>query len=148
MNWSFIPIFPACQTIDLNDYFDFNNKNIPIYIKFDFKKISNLGVQLKVIDKKKHLTRRPLESNMFDYDGIPLKIEELTSGMFYRFSLAFFETINLKSDAGKNCEDYPTETFSNYRDCDMDFVYNEMRNQYKFMPFWAAKTLDEVTNFT
>ena len=31
MNWSFIPNFPACQTIDLNDYFDFN-KNVPIYI--------------------------------------------------------------------------------------------------------------------
>ena len=83
---------------------------------------------------------------MFDYDGIPLKIENLNSGMFYRFSLAFFETFNLKSDSGKNCEDYPTETFSSYRDCDMDFVYNEMRSQYKFMPFWAAKTLDEVTS--
>ena len=145
MNWSFIPNFPACQTIDLNDYFDFN-KNVPIYIKFNLNKIPNLGVQLKVDDKKKHLIRRTLESNMFDYDGIPLKIKNLNSGMFYRFSLDFFETFNLKSDSGKNCEDYPTKTFSSYKDCDMDFVYNKMRNQYKLMPFWAAKTLDEVTN--
>ena len=147
MNWSFIPNFPACQTIDLNDYFDFN-KNIPIYIKIYFNKIPNLGVELKVCDRKKCLTQRTLESNMFDYNGIPLKIEQLTSGMSYRFAFAFFQTIHLKSDAGQNCEDYPTETFSSYRDCDMDFVYNEMRSQYKFMPFWAAKTLDEVTNLT
>ena len=145
IKWSLIPNFPACQTIDLNDHFDFN-KNVPIYIKFKFNKIPNLGVQLKVGDIKKYLTRRTLESNIFDYDGIPLKMENLTSGMFYRFSLALFETINLKSDLGKHCQDYPIETFSNYRDCDMDFVYNEMRNQYKFMPFWAAKTLDEVTS--
>ena len=53
MNWSSFPNFPACQTIDLNDYFDLN-KNVPIYIKFNFNKIPNLGVQLKVGDKKKH----------------------------------------------------------------------------------------------
>ena len=146
IKWSLIPNFPACQTIDLNDHFDFN-KNVPIYIKFKFNKIPNLGVQLKVGDIKKYLTRRTLESNIFDYDGIPLKMESLISGMFYRFSLALFETIHLKSDPGKHCQDYPIETFSNYRDCDMDFVYTEMRNHYKFMPFWAAKTLDEVTNF-
>ena len=54
---------------------------------------------------------------------------------------------NLKSDPGKRCQDYPIEKFSTYRDCDMDFVYNEMRTKYKFMPFWAANTLDEVTDF-
>ena len=146
VKWTFIPNFPACQTIDLNDHFDFN-KNVPIYIKFKFNKIPNLGVQLKIGDIKKSLIRRTLESNIFDYDGIPLRMENLTSGMFFRFSLALFETINLESDPGKRCQDYPIEKFSTYRDCDMDFVYNEMRTKYKFMPFWAAKTLDEVTNF-
>ena len=144
MKWSLIPNFPACQIINLNDHVDFS-KNVPVYIKFKFNKIPNLGVQLKVGDIRKYLTRRTLESNIFDYDGIPLKMENLTSGMFYRFSLALFETISLKSDTAKQCQDYPTENFASYRDCDMDFVHDEMKNRYNFMPFWAAKTLDEVT---
>ena len=28
------------------------------------------------------------------------------------------------------------------------FVYNKMKNHHKIMPFWAAKTLDEVTTLT
>ena len=111
-------------------------------------KIPNLSFQVKIEDERKSLSRRTLESQNFDYDGIPLDIENLTSSMFFGFSLALFETINLESDSGQNCINYPTEKFPNYRECDMDFVYKEMKNNYKVMPFWAAKTLDEVTNLT
>ena len=111
-------------------------------------KIPNLSFQVKIEDERKSLTRRTLESQTFDYDGIPLEMENLTSSMYYEFAVALFETIHLESDSGQNCMNYPTEKFKSYRDCDMDFVYKEMKNNYKVMPFWAAKTLDEVTNLT
>ena len=113
-------------------------------------KIPNLSFQVRIEDERKSLTRRTLKSETFDYDGIPLVIESLKRGMQmqYDVNLALFETIHLESDSGQNCINYPSEKFSHYRKCDMDFVYNEMKNKYKIMPFWAAKTLDEVTNLT
>ena len=143
--WSILPQYPACQTVDLSDYFDFKN-NIPSYINIYFNKVPNLAIQLHIEDTKRSLSRRTLLSNLFNYGGIPLVIEKLTIGKFYSFALALSETINLETDEGKHCTNYPTEKFASYRACDMDFVYNKMKNTYKIMPFWAAKTLDEVTN--
>ena len=111
-------------------------------------KIPNLSFQVKIEDKRKSLNQRTLQSQNFDYDGIPLIIENLTYSMYHEFTLSLFETIHLEIDSGQNCKNYPSDNFSNYRECDMDFVYNEMKNKYKIMPFWAAKTLDEVTNLT
>ena len=145
--WSLIPQYPACQSVDLNDHFNFKME-VLYHVTFVMYKSPNLSIQLKIEDERKSLTRRTLESQNFDYDGIPLEIENLTSPIFYDFTLALFETIHLESDSGQNCKNYPSEKFSNYRQCDMDFVYNEMKNKYKIMPFWAAKTLDEVTNLT
>ena len=33
-----------------------------------------------------------------------------------------------------------------YRECDENFVYNEMVKNYSMMPFWAAKKIDEITD--
>ena len=118
------------------------------YVTFVMNKIPNLSFQVKIEDRMKTLTRRTLDSHNFDYDGIPLNIENLTSVTGYEFTLALFETIHLESDLAQNCKNYPSEKYSNYKECDMEFVYNEMKNNYKIMPFWAAKTLDEVTNLT
>ena len=145
--WPLIPQYPACQSVDLNDHFDFK-KEVLSHVTFVMHKIPNLSFQVKIEDERKSLTRRTLKSETFDYDGIPLVIENLTSKMYYDINLALFETIHLESDSGQNCKNYPSEKFSHYRKCDMDFVYNEMKNKYKIMPFWAAKTLDEVTNLT
>ena len=142
-----MPQYPACQSVNLNDHFDFR-KDVLSYVEFVMNKIPNLSFQVKIEDERKSLTRRTLESQNFDYDGIPLDIENLTSSMFYGFSLALFETIYLEKDPGQNCKNYPSEKFLNYRECDMDFVYKEMKNKYKIMPFWAAQNLDEVTNLT
>ena len=147
IKWSFIPKYPACQTVDLNNYFDFV-EHVPVLIEILFNKIPNLGVILKVEDESKSLTKRPLLSNDDDYEGIPLQIENLTSGEYHSFSFTLSEKINPESVEPKGCKNYPTKQFFSYRDCDMDFVYNEMKSKYDIMPFWAAKTLNEVTNIT
>ena len=131
--------------LNLNDYFDFS-KTFTI-VEFYFNDIPNLAVSIKVEDIKKSLPKRPLSSNNNDYNGVPLKIENLTSNKFYEFSLTLSETLNLEVDSVKNCKNYPTEKFPSYIECDMEFVYNEMKNRYRIMPFWAAQNLEEVTNY-
>ena len=148
VTWSIIPQFPACQTINFNDQFDFGNK-VPSLFLISFKKIPNIAVSMKIEDARKSLSRRTLYSNIFDYEGIPLEIDNLTSEFGYQdFSLNLYETINLESDTGKQCKNYPTKEFLNYSECDQAFVHEEMKNKYKIMPFWAAKTMDEITNYT
>ena len=144
VNWSSIPQFPACQTLDLNDYIAFK-ENVPSYIEFFFKKIPNLAVQLKSEDKRKALYRRTLESNYFDYEGISIEIKNLEVGDFYEFTFKLFETITPDLKSGEGCKNYPTKKYFSYRECDMDFIYNYVKSKYKIMPFWTAKTLDEVT---
>ena len=58
------------------------------------------------------------------------------------------QNIHLEMESGINCKNYPSGDFSSYRDCDEDFVYNEMKIKHNLMPFWAAKNLDEVTKLT
>ena len=147
IQWSFIPKYPACQNVDLNNYFDFQ-KHVPALINILFNKIPNLAATIKVEDKRKSLSKRPLLSNDNDYEGIPLQIENLKSGEFHDFSFTLFEKIKLESGKAKGCKNYPTKQFSSFNDCDMDFVYNEMKVKYNVMPFWAAKSLNEVTNIT
>ena len=145
--WSLMPLYPACQLVDLNDYFDLNI-NLPSFIEIIFYKLPNLGIKIKIGDKRRSLTRRTLESSYFDYEGMPIEIKNLTSGVFFEFTLKFFERINLELENGIKCVDYPTMIFSSFNECDMAYVYNEMKNNYKIMPFWAARTLEEVTNLT
>ena len=149
IQWSNIPQYPACQIIDLNDYMDFL-KHVPLYIKIFFNKIPNLLAIIKLEDRRKSLSNRPVLSN----EGFALQIEDLTSGEYRDYSLTIFEKIKIEAvqglfkGNGKDCRNYPTEKFLNYRECDIDFVYNEMKDKYKIMPFWAAKTLNDITNLT
>ena len=145
IHWSHTAHYPACQMVDLNDYMIFS-KHAPMFIDIYFNKIPNLAAIIKLEDRMKSLSKRPVLSN----EGFALQIEDLTSGEYLDYSLTIFEKINLEEDqdSGKGCRKYPTEKFLNYRECDMDFVYNEMKDKYKIMPFWAAKTLNDVTNLT
>ena len=129
--------------VDLNDYMDLA-KHVPSYFNVWFNKIPNLSVILKLEDRGKSLSKRPLLSN----EGFPLQIGNLSLGEYHEYSFNLFEKINLEAVTGKGCRNYPTEKYISYRECDMDFVYNELKSKYKIMPFWAAKSLSEVTNFT
>ena len=95
IQWSLIPIYPSCQTIDLNDYMDFS-KNVPFYIDIYFNKIPNLSAILKLEDKRKSLSRRPVQSN----EAESLEIENIMSGEYRVYSLTIFEKINLEAGQG------------------------------------------------
>ena len=92
----------------------------------------------------KTLRKRISKSNSLDYVGSVISTMKLKPNID-RFILSFKQTIDLESEAGSMCVDYPTNIFKSFHDCDEDYVYQEMKQKYNLMPFWASKTLDEVT---
>ena len=62
------------------------------------------------------------------------------------YALTISQKIDLETDKGKNCKNYPNKNFSSYRECDENYVYNEVVKNYNMMPFWAAKKIDEITH--
>ena len=119
--------------------------DVPGHIFFVFKQTQNLGITLEIGDKRTSVVKRKLRAKSFDYEGTVIELEDLWSSMMKSYALTLSQTINLESDEGKHCRNYPNENFSSYRECDENFVYNEVVNNYNIMPFWAAKSIDEIT---
>ena len=130
--------------IDLTQYFDLTMMT-PSVIRFHISAGNNLKASIIIEDRERTLLKRRLKSDVVAYNGIPLELENLTSTILKEYFLTISQRINLEMDSGINCKNYPTKKFKSYSDCDEDYVYNQMRYIYKIMPFWAAKTLDEVT---
>lgn len=147
IKWSLLPSgYPTCQSIDLTESFDLKMKT-PLLIAFRFFPSENLGVSLQIEDRRMSLLKRRLRSQRHDYVGSAIEIESLSSGLYKRFHLRITQTINLEIDSGIKCRNYPNKEFLSYRECDENFVYKKMK-AYKALPFWAAKTFEEVTNRT
>ena len=131
-------IYPNCKTLRIN------YSSSPDRILLNIDNIQAFGVSILVEDRMKALRRRLSKSNSLDYIGPSIETKRRIP-KFYRFILRIAQTIDLEEDPGSVCTNYPTEIFANYRDCDERFVYQEMKQKYNLMPFWAAKSLDEVT---
>ena len=105
-------------------------------------------MSVTIEDRLKMLKKRTLRSNAIHYEGPRMVIEDLMSPQLLDFYLTITQTISLEKDEGMDCQNYPSQHFESFCDCDEQFVYNEMKNRYKVMPFWAAMHLDEITNMT
>ena len=150
IKWSLLPSgYPTCQAVDLTQYFDLK-KVTPMFFVFKFFPRENLGLSLHIEDRETSLLKRGLRSQRHDYLGFgsAIKIDSLASGVYKRFHLKISQTINLEIDSGIKCRKYPNIEFQSYRNCDEDFVYKKMKYTFQAMPFWAAKTFEEVTNRT
>ena len=133
-----IPIFPNCKTLMIN------YSSPPDRIVLNLKYNPMVEVSVLIEDRMKALRRRLSKSNSLDYFGPPIETKRLNPKI-YRFILSVAQTMELEEDPGSMCVNYPTKTFPSFHDCDESFVYQEMRQKYNLMPFWAAKSLDEVT---
>lgn len=144
INWTVIPSeYPACQAFDLKNHINLVN-NTPEIVIFSFMKIKNFGISLKIVDQRKGLNR-VLRSHSADFDGSTMEMEDLSETMIKRYFITFSITKHLETDTGISCQKYPSQYFSSYQECDEKYVYNEMRNKYSIMPFWATNQLSEVT---
>lgn len=121
-----------------------NYSSPPDRIMLALKNSRMFEVTVLIEDRTKALRRRLSKSNSLDYFGPPMETKRL-SPKIDRFVLSVAQTIELEEDPGSMCINYPTKTFASFHDCDESFVYQEMRQKYNLMPFWAAKSLDEVT---
>ena len=145
--WPNYFIFPTCQLIDLASLLDIKPSRTPLYIWIQFHKHNRIAT-LYILDRNKALRKRDSRAQIMDYDGSEIKIDDLNSPVYTKIFLGFSHTISLEGDPGINCVNYPNSDFLNYTECDEDFVYKEMKNTFKLMPFWAAKSDDEVTKLT
>ena len=139
ISWSQIPAYPACQVVDLTKYWNMNEV-APYLIDIRVGKLENLGLSMKLEDRETVLMKRTLKSQVMDFDGSPIEFDDLNSTLYIHMYLKFKQTLDVE-----DCENYPNESFLSYKECDEEFVYRKMKSTYKIMPFWAAKTLDEVT---
>ena len=100
---------------------------------------------IEAVDSMKSLFKRSLILDSFDYEGGKLEVDLQTPQIkFYTISLS--QTLDLENDKRQSCLNYPNQKFASFRDCDENFVYNEIKNNYDIMPFWAAKWTDEITH--
>ena len=118
-----------------------------MFLYFKKRKKTRSRIMLLIQDKEKALIKRSLKAESDTYDGAQIEID-LHPPLNKKYFLSIKQTIHLEMETGINCKNYPFGGFASYRDCDEDFVYNEMKMKYGVMPFWAAKSLDEVTNLT
>ena len=139
ISWSQVPAYPACQIVDLTKYWNMT-EIAPYLIEIGVAKIEHLGFSLTFEDRETVLKKRRLKSKFMDFDRAPIELEDLNSTQFIHLYLKFKQTLEIE-----DCGIYPNENFKDYNECDEEYVYREMKNTYKIMPFWAAKTLDEVT---
>ena len=145
ITWSLRPQYPACQTLDISPYFDLTSF-VPERIIFHFDVVQNLGITVEIEDIRKSLARRKIDSTSFDYEGPPIELEDLHSTKVVSYTLSLKQTIDHESEKRKNCINYPNQNFKTFRECDENFVYNKVMNNYNVMPFWAAKEIDEITD--
>ena len=129
-------IFPNCKIV--------KKSSIQSPEKILFKIKTSHTVSVHIEDREKALHKRLSKSNSLDYVGSLIETKKNQSKID-RFLLSFTQTIDLEQEAGSMCAEYPTEMFKSFHDCDEHFVHQEMKQKYNLMPFWAAKTLDEVT---
>ena len=129
-------IFPSCKMLKMN--------SVPSPDRIVFKIKTSHRVTFLIEDKMKTLRKRISKSNSLDYVGSVISTTKLKPNID-RFILSFKQTIDLESEAGSMCVDYPTNIFKSFHDCDEHYVYQEMKHKYNLMPFWASENLDEVT---
>ena len=79
--------FPTCQMIDMASLFDLKF-HTPLYIWVQFHK-HNRTVALNILDKNKALRKRSLRSQILDYDGSEIKIDDLMSPVYTKIFLDF-----------------------------------------------------------
>ena len=130
IKWTRTPHFPSCIQLDLLD--NMKQNFTPVQIKFQSKRIANLGISLLLADRNTALEKRPLKSQLKMYIGPRIEINNLM-------------IIQSEKNTAIKCVNYPTTEYKSYKDCDEAFVYGQMKTIYKIMPFWATSNFDEVT---
>ena len=145
LNWTRTLQFPLCFKLDVMDYPGSENIS-PEIVELRFSNYSNLAVVVFVEDRQLSLDKRPLKSQYQEYTGAKIESDNLLRPKLERHVLSISQTIKSEQNFEDKCSNYDSNVLNNYKACDEKFVYNEVKNHYNFMPFWATSNYDEVTS--
>ena len=145
ITWERIPQFPACQILDVMEYFqEYKDENI-LQIFIYLNQVQDVGVSIFFEEKNKVLSRR-LKTNMLSYDGPSFQYNDLSLPKYKEGILHFQQNIYSEKEENKHCKNYPFNGSANFGDCDRKYLHDKFVNFFKIMPFWGALDLSEVTN--
>ena len=144
--WNKIPQYPACQILDVMEYFNqYKNENI-LQIFIYLNQVQDVGVSIFFEEKNKVLSRR-LKTNMLSYEGPNFQYDDLFLPQSKKGIFSFHQNIYSEKEENKHCKNYPYNGSASFRDCDKKYLYDKFVNFYKIMPFWISLDLTEVTNY-
>ena len=145
IKWNKIPQFPACQILDVMEYFmEYKDENMwQMYIYLN--QVPGVGVSIFFEEKNKVLSRR-LKTNMLSYVGPSFHYNDLSLPQSKKGIFSFHQNIYSEKEENKHCKNYPFNGFTSFGDCEKKNFYDKFVNFYKIMPFWMAVNLSQVTN--
>ena len=143
--WNKIPQYPACQILDVMEYFTEYKEEHILQIFIDFNQVEDVGVSIFFEEKNRVLSRR-LKTNMLSYDGPSFQYDDLFLPQDKKGIFSFHQNIYSEKEENKHCKNYPFNGSASFGDCDKKYLYNKFVHFYKIMPFWMAMDLREVTN--
>ena len=78
------------------------------------------------------------------YIGPQMIINDISKAVGLSYIHTIYQTIDSEFDLEKNCRNYPNDEFTKYKDCDDEFMQQELE-EHGLMPFWATKDYNKVT---
>ena len=142
--WSLVPFYLNCQMIDLKDHFNLT-ETAPKVLFFHIAKLDNLKVTIQMIEKNK-ISLRPIQSMSLAYRGpaITKRLKANKTLIFWTMN-KIEQTIKSERDKSQPCQNYPTDEYQSFGDCDRSYVRRRLSEHFNFMPFWAAEKLSDVS---
>ena len=106
-------------------------------------KVNKMTIQL---NDKNLYCRRQILQHKTNNEGDVL-IYQNSSDALNIYIVELFEEKFVKEDLTKNCTDYPTETYQNYDDYDLQFGLSKLAHDVgpNFRPLWASNNMSMVT---
>ena len=101
----------------------------------------NVSFHINIAEKNQALTKRRRDS--YAYNGPVPKIEKLESETL-TIGLKIKQTYYSDKDKSKNCINYPNTKFKSFKECDENFITDEMK-KFNVMPYWATDDQKKIT---
>ena len=78
------------------------------------------------------------------YIGPQMIINDISKAVGLSYIHTIYQTIDSEFDLEKNCRNYPNDEFAEYKDCDDEFMQQELEED-GLKPFWATNNFSSVT---
>ena len=144
IKWKPTPLYPDCQLLDLKDNLGYNFTKTPHSIQLILPKRPNTSFYVLILEKEKAPRRRHLKRNFLAYTGPKIESLDLMKPKAVRVIIGLSQFKYLERKGAQNCQNYPSEKFKTFQDCDEDFIENKMKS-LGLMPFWATDNMEKVT---